>query len=264
MRKRYRLLVRMTSTTRSRASGSNQRAQEVPTTVNSAVATKMPVVETPLVASDPAPNDPNKIPVKTHVFSSAMTEPRGSDGARHWMSEWRGTKINALASPRMPMRASVHPKPGATSPSVERMMVTPIAPSGIKPYSTRPWERCPANRAPAPMPIDNIMSGSPDCQSDTPKTALAQTRLFCAKRQAIVQKKTAPQIANRSRRSEASAVQAPCHVLNSPPSVRAGGTGGIVQAAANPTSERRANGRGANQVESPVTDNRMPGVAVPV
>src|SRR5215470_14367590 len=88
--------------------------------------------------------------------------------------------------------------------------------------------------------------------------------MFCAKRLAIVQKKTAPQIANRSRRSEVSAVQAPCHVLNSPPSVRAGGTGGIVQAAANPISERRANGRGANQVESPVTDNRMPGVAVPV
>src|SRR5262245_32455699 len=88
--------------------------------------------------------------------------------------------------------------------------------------------------------------------------------MFCANRLAIVQKKTAPQIASRSKRSTASAVQAPCHVLNSPPSVRAGGTGGIVQAAANPTSERRAKGRGANQVESPVKDKRKPGAAVPV
>ena len=38
----------------------------------------------------------------------------------------------------------------------------------------------------------------------------------------------------------------------------------MVQAAANPTSENIARTSGASQSEEPVTDNKMPGAAVPV
>ena len=91
----------MTSTARSNASGNNHSAQAVPSTVKIAVAEKMPVVETPVLASAPALSDPRRIPVKTQVFSNAITDPRRSCGARHWISALSGTKIKALDVPRI-------------------------------------------------------------------------------------------------------------------------------------------------------------------
>ena len=88
--------------------------------------------------------------------------------------------------------------------------------------------------------------------------------MFWAKRLAIVQKNTAPQMASRSMRSRAMADQAPFSVFISPPSARAGGTGGIVQAALNPTNASVVSSSGATHTAFPVRDMRMPGVAVPV
>ena len=133
----------------------------------------MPVVDTPVLASAPAPSDPNRIPVNTHVFSKAITDPRRSCGARHWINALSGTKISALDVPRTTMSVNVAAKPGAVRPTTASIMATPAAPSGIKPYSTRALDRRPTHRAPTPIPIDSIMSGRPDCQSETRSTAFA-------------------------------------------------------------------------------------------
>jgi hypothetical protein len=65
-----------------------------------------------VLASAPAPSDPNRMPVNTQVFSNAITDPRRSFGARHWINALSGTKIRALDVPRMIMSANVAVRPG--------------------------------------------------------------------------------------------------------------------------------------------------------
>ncbi len=80
----------------------------------------------------------------------------------------------------------------------------------------------------------------------------------------MVQKKTAPVMARRNRRSARSADRAPRKVSKRPPVMRAGGTFGTAHAAANPTIARRVSASGAIHGRSPAPANRNPPAVVPV
>src|SRR5688572_21521943 len=127
----------MTSTSRINVSGKNQRAHPMPPKVIAAAARKIPVVERPALAKEPPANDPNKMPVKTHVLENEMTEPRRSGGDFHWRMAFNGTKMNELEIPSTPIMRKVPVKGGARIPSDSNMRNTPMAPNGISPYSTR-------------------------------------------------------------------------------------------------------------------------------
>src|SRR5574337_1375318 len=162
----------MTSTSRTNVSGKHQIAHPMQPSVIAAAAMKIPVVEIPTLAREPPARDPNKIPVKTHVLENEMTAPRRSDGDFHWRMAFNGTKMNELEMPNAPIMTNVPDNGGAKAPSRSSVRNTPMAPRGIRPYSTRFFEIRPTSMAPIPMPTDRMVSGRPDIASDRCKTAL--------------------------------------------------------------------------------------------
>ncbi len=133
----------------------------------------MPTVESPAFAKRPPLSEPSRMPVKTQMFSRAMTDPRRSSGARHWTKALIGMKMSALEMPSAIISARVPLKGGADQPRIRRNRATPAAPNGTNPYSTRERESRPTTIAPSPMPTEIKAEGTVASASERPSTALA-------------------------------------------------------------------------------------------
>jgi hypothetical protein len=96
---------------------------------------------------------------------SAITAPRRSSGARHWISALSGTISKPPASPIAPRTSRDSAKRGSHSPKTSANSASAAAPSGSRPSSIFLAESLPASTLPSPMPIDSAISGKPTLRS---------------------------------------------------------------------------------------------------
>ena len=228
----------MTSTARSNASGSSHIAQAVPATVNTAVAVKMPVVDDPRAGERPGAERPQQNTGKHTCVLEGDDRPSPIVRRSPLDQRVERDEDQRARDPEDDHERQRRRQAGSGEADAASMTATPAAPresSRIRPVAL---DRRPTHRAPTPIPIDSIMSGRPDCQSETPARLWHRPGCFGQRDSRLSRKRRRRMMANRSMRSRASANQAPCNVFSSPPSARAGGTGGIVQAALNPTSAK--------------------------
>ncbi len=138
-----------------------------------AQASRMSVAERPTCDRNPAPREPTSMPPNINVLPNAMTAPRRSAGARHWMSALIGTLMKPLAMPSRAISVRVPVRLGGIRPSARSAPAMHKQPGGIRPISIFEAERRPASAAPMPMPMPRIASGRPDSSSDSASRLLA-------------------------------------------------------------------------------------------
>ena len=153
-------------------------AQAVPRVVPSAVAKEnADSGETCIARTPPLLNEPRRMPVKTQMFSRAMTEPRRSCGARHCTRALMGMKISALETPKAIISRSVPLNAGLPTQNQQEGRDAGHAQRDVSPYSTRTGESADDQRA-APDAYGDQRRGTVANASERPSTALAYTSTF--------------------------------------------------------------------------------------
>ena len=105
------------------------------------------------------------MPALAIMLARAITAPRRSAGARHWISALSGTNTSPAEKPTRAIRRIVPARRGPIRPNASVLRVSPIAPSGTSPYSTLDAESRPAATEPTPIPMPIAARGRPVCHS---------------------------------------------------------------------------------------------------
>ena len=156
-----------------RACGSNQSAHAVPPAAATPVAMKISADESPRRDKVPSESEPNNTPPKTKTFvrcddaAAVILRRAPLDQRINWDDE------GSPETPRRNMHPSVPVRLGDHTPSKSMNAASPMAPSGMNPYSTFDADSFPAKNPPTPMPAAKTASGSPESASERPRELLA-------------------------------------------------------------------------------------------